>query len=80
MQREKYNPAKNMNKSLSTPLKKAIGQIQDKIRQEFDIVLKNVGHGNTGGGLVGKFNNPFTKVHSKANKLTFSTSFEVALY
>ena len=65
VQREKYNPIKNMTKSLSIPLKKAIGQIQDKIRTTFDIVLNNVGHGNTGGGLVGKFNNLFTTVSAR---------------
>ena len=54
-----------MTKSLSIPLKKAIGQIQDKIRTTFDIVLKNVGHGNTGGGLVGKFNNLLTTVSAR---------------
>jgi len=27
---------------------------QEKIQSAFQITLKNVGHGNTGGGLVGK--------------------------
>lgn len=29
-------------------------KFQEKVKNKYGIILKNVGHGNTGGGLVGE--------------------------
>jgi len=67
-----YKPWKDMNainRKLTDAKEKSF---QEKIQSAFQITLKNVGHGNTGGGLVGNHAKKFFEHHQEIPALVLA--------
>ena len=47
------NPAKNLPKGYRPKVDAAFKKMAARIKRKTGIVVRNIGHGNTGGGLVG---------------------------